>query len=146
MLALFSNKSNNDANITIIERDEITQNNNKVAETLYESFKRVVSCLNTNKNSFAINDEHKNVKDSVEGNVVQYKFHPSVLMIKNKIRSTDTFNFELVSLSDIQNEMKSLNPSKAATHNNIPSKLLRQSVEATTYSLKLLSTNTLSKR
>ena len=62
-------------------------------------------------------------------------FTPSVLTIKNKIRSTDTFRFELVTLSDIQNEIKSLNPSKATVRNNIPPKILRQSEEATTDSL-----------
>ena len=63
--------------------------------------------------------------------VVQYNFHLSILIIKNKIRSTDTFRFELVTLSVIQNEIKSLNPNKAAIHNNIPPKILRQSLEAT---------------
>ena len=63
--------------------------------------------------------------------VVQYNFHLGILIIKNKIRSTDTFRFELVTLSDIQNEIKSLNPNKATTHNNIPPKILRQSVKAT---------------
>ena len=59
-------------------------------------------------------------------------FTPSVLTIKNKIRSTDAFRFELVTLSDIQNEIKSLNPNKATVHNNIPPKILRESVEALT--------------
>ena len=59
------------------------------------------------------------------------------------MRSTDTFRFKQVSLSDIQNEIKSLNPNKATTHNNVPPKILRQSVEATADSLQLLLTNAL---
>ena len=48
-----------------------------------------------NENSFAINDDHKNIQDST-------KKLPSILVIKNKIRCTDTFRFETVTLSDIQ--------------------------------------------
>ena len=66
------------------------------------------------------------------------------VLIKNKIRSTDTFRFQPVGLSDIQNEIKSLNPTRATTHNNIPPKILRQSVEATTNALQLLFNNALS--
>ena len=101
--------------------------------------------LNTNKNEFVINDDHKNIQDSIERIFVQCKFHTSILIIKNKIRSTDTFRFELVTSSDIQNEIKSLNPNKTTTRNYIPPKILRQSVEATADSFQLLLTNALSK-
>ena len=60
----------------------------------------------------------------MERNVV--KFHLSILIIKNKMRSTDTFRFEPVTLSDIQNEIKNLNPNKVTTHNISP-KIFRSS-------------------
>ena len=43
------------------------------------------------------------------------------------MRSTDTFRFEPVTLSDIQNEIKNLNPNKVTTHNNISPKIFRSS-------------------
>ena len=61
----------------------------------------------------------------MERNVV--KFHLSILIIKNKMRSTDTFRFEPVTLSDIQNEIKNLNPNKVTTHKNISPKIFRSS-------------------
>ena len=61
----------------------------------------------------------------MERNVV--KFHLSILIIKNKMRSTDAFRFEPVTLSDIQNEIKNLNPNKVTTHNNISPKIFRSS-------------------
>ena len=61
----------------------------------------------------------------MERNVV--KFHLSILIIKNKMRSTDTFRFEPVTLSDIQNEIKNLNPNKVTTHDNISPKIFRSS-------------------
>ena len=47
------------------------------------------------------------------------------------MRSTDTFRFEPVTLSDIQNEIKNLNPNKVTTHNNISPKIFRSSQHAT---------------
>ena len=41
-------------------------------------------------------------------------------------------------LSDIQNQIKGLNPNKATTHNNIPPKMLRQSTEVTANTFQLL--------
>ena len=72
---------------------------------------------------------------------VKYQFHPSILIIKNKIKN---FRFNHVILSDIKNEIKSLNPSKATTHNNIPPKILRQSAEVTGNTLQLLFNNAIS--
>ena len=58
--------------------------------------------------------------------VLTYQFHPSILIIKNEITNTNTF--EQVMISDIKNEIKGLNLTKATAHNNIPPKILRQSV------------------
>ena len=44
-------------------------------------------------------------------------------------------------LSDIQNEIKGLNPNKATTHNNIPPNMLRQSTEVTANTIQLLFNN-----
>ena len=38
-----------------------------------------------------INDEQKNIQDPMENIVVKLQFHPSILMIKNKIKNTNTF-------------------------------------------------------
>ena len=101
---LFSNKDNYGANMKLTEKYEIIQNEYKVAETSNEFFNSL------NENSFVINDEHKNLQYSIQKNSGKYKFHPCILIIKNKIRSADTFHFEPVTLPDIENEIKSLNP------------------------------------
>ena len=102
MKPLFSSKGSYNANIKLTDKDEIIQNDVKVAETLHSFFKNAVSSLKLNKDSFVINNE------------------PSILIIKNKIENTNTFRFKHVMLSDIKNEIKGLNPNKATTHNNIP--------------------------
>ena len=47
-------------------------------------------------------------------------------------------------LSDIKNEIKSLNPNKVTTHNNIPPQILRQSAEVTANTVQLLFNNAIS--
>ena len=126
MKPLFSSKGSYNANIKLTDKDEIIQNDVKVAETLHSFFKNAVSSLKLNKDSFVINNE------------------PSILIIKNKIENTNTFRFKHVMLSDIKNEIKGLNSNKETTHNNMPPKILRQSAEVTTNTLQLIFNSAIS--
>ena len=128
MKPLFSSKGSYNANIKLTDKDEIIQNDEKVAEiinSLYRFFEKAVSSLKLNEISLVINNKHKNIQDLIEKIIVKYQFHPSILIIKNKIKNTNTFCFKHVMPSDIKNEIKGLNPNKAITHNNIPSKIPR---------------------
>ena len=88
--------------------------------------------------------KHKNIQDPIENIAVKYQFHPSTLIIKNKIKNTNTFCFQNVMLLYIKNEIKGLNPNKATSHNNIHPKILRQSAEVTANTLQLLFNNAVS--
>ena len=105
MKPLFSNKGKGsyNANIKITDKDEIIQNDEKVAETLNCFFKNAVSSLKLNENLFAIIDKHENIQDPIEKIIVKYQFHPSILIIKNKIKNTSTFRFKRVMLLNIKN-------------------------------------------
>ena len=131
-------------NIKLTDKDEIIQNDEKVVETLNSFFENAVSSLKLNQNSFAINNEHKNIQDPIEKIIVKNQFPPNILIIKNKIENTNTFGFKHIMLSDIKNEIKGLNPNKATTHNNFPPKILRQSAEVTANTLQLLFNNAIS--
>ena len=137
-------KGSYNANIKLADKDEIIQNDEKVAETLNSFLGKTVSSVKLNENSLVINNEHKNIHDTIEKIIVKYQFYPSILIIKNKIENTNTFRFKHVMLSDIKNEIKGLNPNKATTHNNIPPKILRQSAEVTANTLQLLFNNAIS--
>ena len=63
--------------------------------------------------------------------IVKFESHPSIYLIKNKIKNGNNLKFEPVSLSDIKLEIRLLNPQKATTHKNIPPKILKLSSEAT---------------
>ena len=85
--------------------------------------KNAVSGSKLNENSFVINNENKNIHDPIEKIIVKYQFHPSNLIIKNKIENTNSFRFKHVMLLDIENEIEGLNPNEATTHSNIPPKI-----------------------
>ena len=62
-------------------------------------------------------------------------------MIKKKVGNPDIFSFNKTTCLEIEKEIKVLNPKKASTHGNIPTKILKQSVEA----CKLMLTNIFNK-
>ena len=127
MKHLFSNKPGYNANTKLTNKDEIIQNDENVAEILNSFFKNAVSSLKLNENSFFINKEHKNIQDPIDP-------------------YTNTFGFKHLMLSDIENEIKGLNPNEATTYNNISPKILWQSAEVTANTLELLYNNAISNR
>ena len=99
----FSDKGNYGANIKLVEREQVLQNDSEIAEKLNEFFRNAVSTLGITENSFLINEEYKNISDPVQRVVVKFESHPSIPLIKNKITKRNNFKFEPVSLSDIEN-------------------------------------------
>ena len=129
MKPLFSSKGSYNTNIKLTDKDEIIQNDKKVAETLKSFFENGVSSLKLNKNSFV--NELKNIQDPIKKIIIKLQFHANILIIKNirlskiNYQKYQYFLLQNVILPDVKIEIKGLNPNKETTHNNIPSKILR---------------------
>ena len=134
----FSDKGNLRSQIKLIENDELIQNDDKVAETLNTFFKNAVSTLDINENSYIVNNESSTILDPVEKAIKKYEIHPSILLIKNKIGNEKSFKFEAISVSDIEKEIKTLNPEKATPSGNIRPKILKLSSDTTATTLQEL--------
>ena len=67
-------------------------------------------------------------EDTTDNAINKFEFHPSILKIKEKV-ILSTFNFIEPSLDEVEKEIKALNPKKANTFNNIPTKILKQNVD-----------------
>ena len=78
----FSSKGSYNANLKLDDKDEIIQNDEKLAETLNSFFENAVSSLKLNENSFAINNELQNIQDPIEKIIVKYHFHPICLIFQ----------------------------------------------------------------
>ena len=78
------------------------------------------------------------LSDPVNKAITKYKNHPSILLIKDKIRNPAPFSLKESSLSDIEKELRNLK-----TFGNILSKILRANKESCSETLAELFNNTL---
>ena len=130
----FSDKGNYGANIKLVEEEEVLQNDSEIAEKLNEFFKDAVSILGITENYFIRNEDYKSISDPVQSAIVKFESHPSITLIKKILQCLykwKYFKFEPVSLSDVELEIRFLNPKKAMRNKNIPPKILKSSSEAT---------------
>ena len=77
------------------------------------------------KRSFTLLVEKRNNTD-FHNFLIIFALHCSILNIKDNISLSSSFTFTQVTLSDIEKEIKSLNPKKASTFQNIPIEHLRR--------------------
>ena len=91
-------------------------------------------------------DNSNNITDPVNKVIDKFKNHPSILLIQSKIVNDSTFSFNETSLSDIEKELRSLNPNKVYTFKNRPPKILKESRECCSDILQKLFNNTLSNK
>ena len=68
------------------------------------------------------------------------------MLIQRKVANDSTFSFNEASLSDIEKELRSLNPNKAYTFKNVPPKILKESRKCCSDILQKLFNNTLSNK
>ena len=72
-----------------------------------------------------------------------YKYHPSIILINQKIRNQNKFSFEPFALSDVVEEINDINPNKSSSKDSIPPKMLKISSEATANILQKLLNDSL---
>ena len=108
----FSNKGSHRGNIKLGEGDKLLQDDSEVAEELNNFFKEAVSTLDVNENSYIINPDSINISDPIEKAISKHKFHPSILLLKDKIVNQDKFSFKPISQLHMQNEFQLINSKK----------------------------------
>ena len=125
----FSNKGDLGPNIKLVEKNELIQNDQEIANELNTFFKDTVSNLNINENSYIINQVSDDSLDSVEKCINKYKFHPSILFIKNQIKIQNLFSFHAIDRNDVMSQLLKIDPKKATAGNSISSKTLKLSAD-----------------
>ena len=104
-------------NIKLVEKNELIQNDQEIANELNTFFKDTVSNLNINENPYIINQVSDDSLDPVEKCINKYKFHPSILLIKNRIKIQNLFSFHAIDRNDMMRELLKIDPKKATTGN-----------------------------
>ena len=125
---LFSDKSPKDKTIAIVHENEVYSDDKEVSELLNQFFKDAVTNLQITENRFLLNNTDSLCEDTIDNAINKFEFHPSILKIKEKV-ILSTFNFIEPSLDEVEKEIKALNPKKANTFNNIPTKILKENVD-----------------
>ena len=124
----FSDKSNNliSENISLTENGSLLTDGFEIARTFNTYFQNLVPNLDLKLPSNLL------CQTPIKGGEVlaaiyKYENHPSIKTILEKCDFS--FSFKTVSLTDIENEMKSLNTNKASHSSDISTKILKQNVD-----------------
>ena len=80
------------------------QNDQEMPNELNTVFKDTVSNLEINENPYIINQVSNDILDLVEKCINKYKFHPSILLIKNRIKIQYFFSFHAIERNDMTRE------------------------------------------
>ena len=119
---LFSDKGQQTKQITLIDKGNIISDDHEVADTFSSMFNNAVNSLNIEENKHLLT--FSEALDPVDKAIKVYEAHPSILKIK-EINKPQNFSFSEVNLSEIEKQLQNLNPKKATTYMNMPTKLLK---------------------
>ena len=123
----FSDKGATSDKYTLIENEEIIDNDQKISTIFNDFFSTVVSNLNIPQyedpsiSLDGINDPLEMIRE-------KYKNHPSILAIREKQFDT-SFSFEFITKEDIEKEILALQDGKACQQTDIPTKILKMNVD-----------------
>ena len=62
---------------------------------------------------------------------MKFQFHPSIVLLKSKINTSNSFSFTEIETDDVNKEIRSLNSKKSGTQNDIPAKIFKKCVSPT---------------
>ena len=115
----------------VLNKDEKLTKQSRVTK---QSFPKCCpSNLNIQEKSFIQSKDYHNLSDPVQRVIAEDKHHPSVLLTQNKISNRYRFSFSEVSKTDLEKEIKNINPRIATTKNNIPPRILKKSHKVSFY-------------
>ena len=123
---LFTGKTKQKTNITIVDNGNVTTEKKEVAEILNNYFIEAVQNLEIEK--FTSEAEHEiqaeNIDEVIDKILERYKSHPSILKIKENVKVQSKFTFKDTTEDEMYSKIKALDPKKACMENDIPAKIL----------------------
>ena len=131
---LFSEKVLTGESITLVDKQEIIDDSQEVAESFSDFFSNAVKNLNLVQNDYRL-DEFAHISDPIFQSIVRYENHPSIIKIKETSCWERTFTFSPISPSTVSKEIASLCDSTVCSKDNIPSKIMKENINL--FSVKL---------
>ena len=115
----FSNKTNFDDKIMLVEKGEVLSKNHETATHFNNYFNDITKGLNIKK--WCISDK---LSDELVNAIRKYINHPSITKIKPSVETTQLFNFNFVNSDKISKIINSLDSTKK-TSGAIPTKIVK---------------------
>ena len=121
---LFSEKCFTNENITLIEKNEIIEDDNKISEIFNDFFTNAVKNLNIEIDQNILNNVD-DIEDPILKAIKKYQKHPSILKInENQLQNKESFEFKTITQESLLSEINILNAKKATQIDNIPIKII----------------------
>ena len=119
---LFSDKHFTSNKITLLESDEIISEEADVAKKFNDYFSNVVKNLEIEgfETEYCFSPD----LDSISNIIEKFKYHPSILKIKENVQVEAKFHFTYINESEMMKQINSLEKNKPTTFNNIPTRIL----------------------
>ena len=124
----FSDKGVGKTEITLVEGDEIAQDDSEVANILGDFFSNLVRGLNIEIPSEYKNEVSPLLDDPIDKIIATYSDHPSIKLINDNVVKGN-FSFEEVSVATIRKQIMSLDDTKASMSSSIPPKILKENID-----------------
>ena len=121
----FSDKGYNQTKITIVEKDFIITEEEKIATLMNYYFRNIT------KNSDLKLSAVSNTSD-IDEITKHFDDHISVQKIKeahSEILQEDSFSFKIASMDEVKKIVMKLNSKKSSTYGDIPASILKQTIE-----------------
>ena len=125
----FTGKSKLKQKITLIEKYEVISDGEKVAEILNDNFVDAVPNLSIKKSVYVEEIEEikkaGNMEQKIDVILNSYKSHPSIVMIKNKVKVTTKFKFKDTTADEMYRKMILMDSKKAIPEGDMSVDLLK---------------------
>ena len=124
----FSDKGVEKTEITLVEGDEIAQDDSEVANILGNFFSNSVRGLNIEIPSEYKNEVFPLLDDPIDKIIATYSDHSSIKLSNDNVVKGN-FSFEEVSVATIRKQIMSLDDTKASMSSSIPPKILKENID-----------------
>ena len=119
---LLSNKVPSKKKMTLIENDEVVAEEKAIAEIMHDHFVDAVE--NLEREPFPLLENIHEPYDDIDQIVHKYRLHPSIVLIKSKLKTNKKFSFQAATIDEVYGHIKGLDPKTATVKNDISIKHL----------------------
>ena len=110
--------------ITLVEDDNIVENDKNTASVLNEFFSNIITTLVIPKYN-ETEPLSRKIGDPLTKAIIIHRFNPSIVLIEENCNSCLSFSFSQIERDEIMKENNNLKTNKAKQSTDIPTKLIK---------------------